>query len=56
MLDSTGLYYYGARYYDPAMGRFISADSLVQISPNSTDMQIALALSYADTNILLKLN
>ncbi|WP_196139390.1 RHS repeat-associated core domain-containing protein [Aliikangiella sp. G2MR2-5] len=26
--DSTGLYYYGARYYDPAIGRFIQADSL----------------------------
>ncbi len=25
----TGLYYYGARYYDPATGRFISADSIV---------------------------
>ncbi len=24
--DSTGLYYYGARYYDPAFGRFISGD------------------------------
>ena len=27
--DSTGLYYYGARYYDPVLGRFISADTLV---------------------------
>jgi len=25
-LDSTGLYYYGARYYDSNIGRFISAD------------------------------
>jgi RHS repeat-associated protein len=26
-LDATGLYYYGARYYDPSLGRFISADT-----------------------------
>jgi RHS repeat-associated protein len=25
----TNLYYYGARYYDPMMGRFITADSIV---------------------------
>ncbi|RJQ37273.1 MAG: RHS repeat-associated core domain-containing protein [Dehalococcoidia bacterium] len=29
-LDDTGLYYYGARYYDPGIGRFISADPTVQ--------------------------
>ncbi|MBU7009046.1 MAG: hypothetical protein HXS46_00030, partial [Theionarchaea archaeon] len=27
--DSTGLYYYGARYYDPETGRFITRDPLV---------------------------
>ncbi|GEM_PF-1215331 len=26
--DSTGLYYYGARYYDSALGRFISSDPI----------------------------
>jgi RHS repeat-associated protein len=26
----TGLYYYGARYYDPALGKFITPDTIVQ--------------------------
>jgi len=36
-LDETGIYYYGARYYDPAIGRFISQDIIVQnhASPQS---------------------
>jgi len=28
-LDSTGLLYYNARYYDPSLARFVSADSIV---------------------------
>ena len=31
--DETGLYYYGARYYDPALGTFISPDTIV---PNAS--------------------
>ena len=31
-MDDTGLYYYNARYYDPTIGRFISADPFVQWS------------------------
>ena len=27
--DETGLYYYGARYYNPELGRFLTADSMV---------------------------
>ncbi len=27
-LDATGLYYYGARYYDPEIGRFLARDPL----------------------------
>jgi len=33
-LDSTDLYYYNARYYDPTIGRFISPDIVVQNSAN----------------------
>ena len=28
-LDDTGLLFYNARYYDPGIGRFVSADSIV---------------------------
>src|SRR5205823_114958 len=28
-LDNTGLYYYGARYYDPETGRFAQADTVI---------------------------
>ena len=48
-LDSTGLYYYGARYYDPGLGRFIQADTLV-VHPN--DPQDLNRYAYCRNNPL----
>jgi len=28
--EKTGLYYYGARYYDPTVGKFLTPDTLIQ--------------------------
>jgi len=32
--DATGLYFYNARYYDPSLGRFIQADTIVPSPAN----------------------
>jgi RHS repeat-associated protein len=48
-LDGTGLYYYNARYYDPQIGRFISADSIV---PNKANQQDWNRYSYCLNNPL----
>jgi RHS repeat-associated protein len=47
--DGTGLLYYGARYYDPALGRFASADS---IAPSKGDPQSRNRYSYVLNNPL----
>jgi RHS repeat-associated protein len=47
--DSTGLYYYGARYYDAALGRFIQADSIV---PQPGNPQALNRYSYTLNNPL----
>ncbi len=49
MLDGTGLYFYNARYYDPLLGRFISADTLV---PESATPQSFNRYSYCLGNPL----
>jgi RHS repeat-associated protein len=48
-LDDTGLYYYGARYYDPTIGRFISPDSIIQ---NPANPQTFNRYTYALNNPL----
>jgi RHS repeat-associated protein len=45
--ESTGLYYYGARYYDPVIGRFISADTII---PNFANPQSLNRYSYCLNN------
>jgi len=47
--DSTGLYYYGARYYDPALGRFVQADTIV---PQPGNPQALNRYSYVYNNPL----
>jgi RHS repeat-associated protein len=48
-LDTTELYYYGARYYDPEIGRFISADTTI---PDSLNPQSYNRYSYCINNPL----
>ena len=45
--DETGLIYFGARYYDPTLGRFITADTIVQ---NPSDPQTLNRYSYCGNN------
>ena len=45
----TGLYDYGARWYDPTIGRFLSADSIV---PNPGDSQALNRYAYVNGNPL----
>jgi len=47
--DGIGLYDYNARYYDPTLGRFISADTLV---PNPGDPQSLNRYTYTLNNPL----
>jgi len=42
-----GLYYYGARYYDPTLGRFIQPDTIV---PEPGNPQSLNRYSYVNNN------
>ncbi len=47
--DAIGLYYYNARYYDPALGRFAQADTIV---PEPGNPQSLNRYSYVLNNAL----
>ncbi|HLB73810.1 MAG TPA: RHS repeat-associated core domain-containing protein [Sedimentisphaerales bacterium] len=47
--EDTGLYYYGARYYDPQLARFVQADSVV---PAEYSSQALNRYSYGINNPL----
>jgi RHS repeat-associated protein len=40
----TGLYLYNARYYDPALGRFTQADTIVPQTPLIVSSLVTLRL------------
>lgn len=48
--EESNLYFYGARYYDPSIGRFISADSVI---PSLTDAQAYNRYAYARNNPII---
>jgi RHS repeat-associated protein len=47
--EETGLYYYGARYYDPQLGRFVQPDTII---PNEFDPQNYDRYAYCLNNPL----
>ncbi len=47
--EDTGLYYYGARYYDPEVARFVQADPIV---PSPGNPQTLNRYSYVNNNPL----
>jgi RHS repeat-associated protein len=56
-LDSaSGLYYYVARWYDPALGRFLQPDALVQSQGKAPELSLALAVSYSTPAMVTRWN
>ncbi len=51
--DTTGLYYYTARYYDPSIGRFITADPIVQAA---MDPQSLNRYAYVRNNPIISVD
>lgn len=44
--DASGLMYYGARYYDPVLARFITADTMYDVGPQGLKQYIITILLW----------
>ena len=58
-LDGTGFLFYNARYYDPNLGRFLSADTIVPGNPSGSMDGVAvrpLTVSFHEGGFLSKAN
>ncbi len=54
--DGTGLLFYNARYYDPALGRFSSADSIVPDAANGSSGKAVLTTDFHEVSAVAGLN
>ena len=50
----TGLYYLNSRYYDPAIGRFISPDSVGVITASPLGLTDKNLYAYCDNNPVMR--
>ncbi len=53
-LAETGLYYLGRRYYDPEIGRFISADTTDVLTVSTTALTDKNLYAYCDNNPVVR--
>ena len=54
--SNINLYWYGSRWYDDALGRFIQPDTLCQIGLSGSGNSLALTVSYSEIDTLEQYN
>ncbi len=54
--SKIGLYFHNARWYDPMLGRFVQADTVVQSAGKDPTPYLPLVVSYANPRILEQWN
>ena len=54
--SGSGLLFYNARWYDPVVGRFLQADTIVQSNAREAKPVLPLLVSYAEPGLLAQWN